>query len=64
LELWFKTDPKERLIVHDRGFPCLKEFYVIRHPLSLRGSGYLIFEIGALPKLKMLMACLVWRGLL
>lgn len=29
LELWSKTDPKERLIVHDKGFPCLKEFYII-----------------------------------
>lgn len=53
-ELWFRTVPEERLIVHDRGFQCLKEFNIVRRPFSLRGMGYLAFEIGALPKLEKL----------
>nr|UBY06975.1 NBS-LRR disease resistance protein [Dasypyrum villosum] len=51
LNITFNTVQKERLSVHDVGFPCLQEFDLISHGQS---AIYLTFEEGAMPKLKKL----------
>ena len=54
LDLWFKEDPKERMIFRRGGFNSLKVFHYVRHPYIVRGAGYLVFETGAVPRLEML----------
>uniref|UniRef100_A0A0A9CNK3 NB-ARC domain-containing protein n=1 Tax=Arundo donax TaxID=35708 RepID=A0A0A9CNK3_ARUDO len=54
LELWFKADPKERIVVRRGGFRYLKEFSYIRCPITCWGEGYLVFENEALPKVEKL----------
>lgn len=52
LHVWFISDPKERIIVRCGGFQCLREFHYVRRPYIVRGVGYIVFEIGSLPKLE------------
>jgi hypothetical protein len=49
LHLYIHGTPKDKIIIHGRGFPVLKHFTVIYSRIS-----YLTFEAGAMPKLERL----------
>ncbi|TVU46795.1 hypothetical protein EJB05_06358 [Eragrostis curvula] len=58
LEVTLKCAPKEMIIIGNEGFGCLQEFHLICSDVGLR----LVFQAGAMPRLKTLHLCLVARG--